>query len=60
MLIKSRKMKWSGHIARMGELRNTNLLAGKPEERRALGELLVDGGVVLKWISDKIGYIGVN
>jgi hypothetical protein len=46
VLVKSSKMKWSGHIARMGELRNTNSLAGKPEERRALGELLADGGVV--------------
>jgi hypothetical protein len=44
----------------MGELRNTNLLARKSEERRALGELLVDGRVVLTWISNKICYVGVN
>jgi hypothetical protein len=40
----------------MGELRNTNLLAGKLEERRALGELMV----VLKRTSNKIVYVGVN
>jgi hypothetical protein len=60
MLIKSRRLKWSEHVARMGELRNTNLLAGKLEERRALGELLVDGGIILKRTSNKIGYVGVN
>jgi hypothetical protein len=36
--IKSRRMKWAGHVARMGEKRNTyRLLVGKPEGRRPLG-----------------------
>jgi hypothetical protein len=31
-IIKSRKMRWAGHVARMGEKRNVyRLLAGKPE-----------------------------
>jgi hypothetical protein len=37
-IIKSRRMKWAGHEARMGEKRNAyRLLVGKPEEKRPLG-----------------------
>jgi hypothetical protein len=37
-IIKSRRMRWAGHVARMGEKRNVcRLLAGKPELRRPLG-----------------------
>jgi hypothetical protein len=33
-IIKARRMRWAGHVARMGEKRNTyRLLVGKPEER---------------------------
>jgi hypothetical protein len=32
-IIKSRRMRWAGHVARMGEKRNAyRLLVGKPEE----------------------------
>jgi hypothetical protein len=34
-IIKSRRMKWEGHVARIGEKRNAyRLLVGKPEGRR--------------------------
>jgi hypothetical protein len=37
-MIKARKMRWAGHVARMGEKRNTyRLLVGKPEGKRPLG-----------------------
>jgi hypothetical protein len=37
-IIKSRRMRWAGHVARMGEKRNVyRLLIGKPERRRPLG-----------------------
>jgi hypothetical protein len=37
-IIKSRRMGWMGHVARMGEKRNAyRLLVGKPEETRPLG-----------------------
>jgi hypothetical protein len=37
-IIKSRRMRWAGHVARMGEKRNVyRLLVGKPEEKRPLG-----------------------
>jgi hypothetical protein len=37
-IIKSRRMRWAGHVTRMGEKRNAcRLLVGKPEGRRPLG-----------------------
>ena len=37
-VIKSRRMKWAGHVARMGEGRGVcRVLVGKPEGRRPLG-----------------------
>jgi hypothetical protein len=36
--IKSRRMRWAGHVARMGEKRNPyRILMGKPKGRRPLG-----------------------
>jgi predicted small integral membrane protein len=36
--MKARRMRWAGHVARMGQKRNAyRLLVGKPEGRRALG-----------------------
>jgi hypothetical protein len=36
--IKSRRMRWAGHVARMGEKKNVyRLLIGKPEGKRPLG-----------------------
>jgi hypothetical protein len=36
--IKSRRMSWAGHVARMGEGRNVcRILLGKPEGNRPLG-----------------------
>jgi hypothetical protein len=36
--IKSRRMRWAGHVARMGEGRNVyRVLVGKPEGKRLLG-----------------------
>jgi hypothetical protein len=37
-IIKSRRMRWAGHVARMGEKRNTyRILVGNPEGREPLG-----------------------
>jgi hypothetical protein len=37
-MIKSRRMRWAGHVARMGEKRNAyRILVGQPEEKRRLG-----------------------
>jgi hypothetical protein len=37
-IIKSRRTRWAGHVARMGEKRNVyRLLVGKPKGKRQLG-----------------------
>jgi hypothetical protein len=37
-IMKSRRMRWAGHVARMGEKRNVyRLLVGKPVGKRPLG-----------------------
>jgi hypothetical protein len=37
-VIKSRRLKWAGHVARVGEVRGVyRALVGKPEGRRPLG-----------------------
>jgi hypothetical protein len=38
MVIKSRKLRWAGHVARMGEGRDVyRVLIGRPEGKRPLG-----------------------
>jgi len=38
LMIKSRRMRWAGHVARMGERRGVyRALVGKPEGKRPLG-----------------------
>jgi hypothetical protein len=37
-MINSKRLRWVGHVARMGEKRNEyKILVGKPEEKRPLG-----------------------
>jgi hypothetical protein len=37
-MIKSRRMRWAGHVARVGEKRNAyRILVGKRDEKRPLG-----------------------
>jgi hypothetical protein len=37
-IIKARRMRWAGHVARMRERRNVyKLFVGKPERKRLLG-----------------------
>jgi hypothetical protein len=62
-IIMSRRMRWAGHVARMGEKKNVyKLLVGKPEGKRPLGrprrrrvdnikmDLLEIGVSVVDWI----------
>jgi hypothetical protein len=49
-IIKSRRMRWVGHVARMGEKRNVyRLLVGKPGGKRPLGRRDVGGWITLRW-----------
>jgi hypothetical protein len=37
-MIKSRRMRWAGHVTQLGEKRNAyRILVGKPEGKRSLG-----------------------
>jgi hypothetical protein len=50
-MIKSRRMRWAGHVARMGESGKAyEILVGKPEGKRPLGNQGVVGWAILKWI----------
>jgi hypothetical protein len=55
-IIKSRRMRWAGHVARMGEKRNTfRLLVGKPEGKRPLGR------PIYRWVDNirmNLGEVG--
>jgi hypothetical protein len=47
MQIESRRMRWAGHVARMGEGRNVyRVLVGRPEGKDHLKDQGVDG---IKW-----------
>jgi hypothetical protein len=53
-VIKSRRMRWAGHVARMVEERGAyRVLVGKPGERVHWGDLGVDGWIILGWISSR-------
>jgi hypothetical protein len=53
-VIKSRRMIWAGHVARMGEKRGAyRILVWRPEGRRPLGRPGIDGRIILKWILKK-------
>jgi hypothetical protein len=54
MVFKSRRMRWAGHVARMGDSRGVYRdLLGVSEGKRQLGNLVVDGRIILKWIFKK-------
>jgi len=53
-LIKSRRMKWMGHVAYMGERRGVyRLLLGKPEGKRPLGRPRHRWEIILRWVFRK-------
>ena len=51
---KSRRVRWTGHVACMGEGRGVHrVLVGKPEGKRPVGRPRLDGRIILKWIFRK-------
>jgi hypothetical protein len=53
-MIKLRRMRWAGQVARMGERRGVyRVLVGKPEGKRPLGRPRRKGGIILRWIFRK-------
>jgi hypothetical protein len=60
-IIKLRRMRWVGHVARMGDKRNAyRLLVGKPEGKRPLGRPR------RRWVDNiridlgEVGWVGVD
>ena len=55
-VIKSRRMRWAGHVARMGEERGRiGSWWGSWREIDHWGDLGVDGWIILGWISRRWG-----
>jgi len=51
-VIKTRRMRWAGHVTRMGEERDAyRVWRGNRRERDHWGDLGVDGWIILGWIS---------
>ena len=49
-VIKSRRLIWAGHVARMEEVRSAfKILKGKPTIKRPLGRSGIDGRTILEW-----------
>jgi hypothetical protein len=60
-MIKSRRMTWAGHVARMGVKRNAyRLLVGKPEGKRPLGRPRRRWVDNIKMDLSEIGWDGVD
>ena len=54
-VIKSRRMRWAGHVARMGEERGVlGSWLGNRRERDHWRDLGVDGWIILGWISRRL------
>jgi len=60
-VIKSRKIRWAGYVARTEESRGVYrvLVAGHRRERDHLGDPKVDGRIILRWIFRKWDVGGV-
>ena len=55
-VIKSRRMRWAGHVARMEEGRGVHkILVGKPEEKRPLGRPRCRWGDNIKMDLQEVG-----
>ena len=53
-VIKSRRLRWAGHVARMEEGRRVHkVLVGNVRERDHWGDKDVDGLIILKWVFRK-------
>jgi len=53
-VIKSRRMRWAGHVARMEKRRGVyRVLVGKPEGKKPLGRPRGGWRIILRWIFRK-------
>jgi hypothetical protein len=60
-VITSRRMRWAGHVARMGEKRGAyRILLGRPEGRRPLGRPRRRWEDNIKMGLQDLGWVGMN
>jgi hypothetical protein len=60
-VIKSGRMKWAGHVARMGEKRGAYwVLVGKPEGKRPIGKHRRSGEYNIKMDFQEVGCEGMD
>ena len=60
-VIKSRRMRWAGHVARMGEGRRVHrVLVGKPEGKRPFGKFRRRWKGNIKMDLQEVGYGGMD
>jgi hypothetical protein len=60
-VIKARRMRWAGHVARMGDRRGVyRVLVGKPEGKRPLGRLRRRWEDNIKMDLQEVGYEGMD
>jgi hypothetical protein len=61
-VVRSRRMRWAGHVARMGEDRGVHrVLVGKPEGKSPLGRPIRRWEDNIKWIFRKLeGVVGTG
>ena len=61
-MVKSKRMRWAGHVARMGEDRGVHMvLVGRPEGKMHWEDQDVDGRIILRWIFRKLeGVVGIG
>jgi hypothetical protein len=57
-VIKSRRMRWVGHVARMEGGGVYRVLVGRPEGKRPLGRPRLGGRITLKWTLGRQGSKG--
>jgi hypothetical protein len=58
-VIKSRRIRWAGHVARMGERRGVyRVLVGRPKGKRPLGRPRRSWRIKLRWTLRRYGLMG--
>jgi hypothetical protein len=53
-VMKSKRVKWEVHIARMGEVINTYIFIGKSKLKTQLGNVDLHGRIILKCALNKV------
>jgi hypothetical protein len=60
-MVESRRMRWAGHITRMGRKGiHIAFLWERQKERDHYEYLEVGGKIILKWILDRMGWYGLD